>query len=82
MRNIFLIYLQKVNSLLQTHKHTHSSGLSEGDRGQGGTASGWELGPVTRATLPQPAMSQARGVRLPLGRADGRAVCVATGCWM
>ena len=53
MRNFFLIYLHKVNSLLHTHTntppppHTHPFIWAGrwGDRGEKGAGSGWELSP-------------------------------------
>lgn len=85
-RNLFLIYLHKVNSLLQTHTHTHNTRTSFlWARRCGGTkvreglslAETWVQ--VTRATQLPPAPSQASGWAAERAMSSGHwPLCVAS----
>lgn len=52
MRNIFLIYLQKVKFAPDTETHPFLWAVRGGPRSGGGTACGWELGPGDMSCTP------------------------------
>lgn len=85
MRNFFLIYLHKVNSLLHTHTqtpppHTHTPFIWAGrlgDRDEGGAGSGWELSPGnTCHTAPRTPLPGLLGGQLKERHLQ------AAGCWV
>lgn len=85
MKNFFLIYLHKVNSLLHTHTQTPSPPTPHTpiwagrwrDRDERGARSGWELSPEdksrTAPSTPLPGL---------LGRQLKERHLQASGCWV